>query len=150
MRMPKRVRLDDVETPPPKERPKYKYARRSPKCRLDYELIEFICVRIARGIPLTAIANSLCLEPTMLHEWRRRGESFIHNGSPEDWEIFGDFVMGMRAASGDYAGTLAKRIHKSKDWFRFFKIAERRMPETFGVDPRGGSDDIYDPDEEFL
>lgn len=139
-----RVRLDDAPEP------EFKYAQRKRLARIDYETIEFICVRVARGVPLRDIANTLCISPSTLNEWRRRGEIFLETESEEKWEIYGDFVMGMRAASGDYATKISDRIHKHKDWFRYLKIAERRMPETYSANPQGGADEIYDPDESFL
>lgn len=135
---------------PEEPAPEYKYARRSARERIDYDTIEFICVRVARGNPLRDIANAMCISAATLNEWRRRGEIFNLNGNPEDWEIYGDFVMGLRAASGDYAIKISNRIHRHKDWFRYLKIAERRMPETYSSNPQGGSDDIYEPDEQFL
>ena len=143
-----RARLDDP--PEPVKAPAYKYARRTARTRIDYETIEYICRRVAKGRPLRDIANSMCLSPATLNEWRRRGEIYIDNKNPEEWAIFGDFVLGMRAASGDYACRLSDKIHKSDDWFRSLKIAERRMPETYSSNPQGGSDQIYDPDEQFL
>lgn len=142
-----RVRLKDAS---PEEKPKFKYARRSSRSRIDYDTIEHICVKFSRGVPLRDIANALCISPATLNEWRRRGEIFNDNANPEDWEIYGDFVTGLRAAGGDYATKISNRIHTRKDWFRFLKIAERRMPETYGADPQGGADQLYDPDESFL
>lgn len=142
-----RARLDDD---PPPNKTAFKYARRSSRTRIDDETIEFICTKIAKGIPLRDIANSMCISPSTLNEWRRRGEIYISTKSNDAWEVYGYFVWGMRAASGDYATKISNRIHTRKDWFRFLKIAERRMPESYAADPQGGSDELYDPDETFL
>lgn len=142
-----RARLDD--DPPPKKTA-FKYARRSARTRIDDETIEFICTKIVKGVPLRDIANSMCISPATLNEWRRRGEIFISLNSNPEWEIFGYFVWGMRAAAGDYAEKISNRIHTRKDWWRYLKIAERRMPESYAADPQGGSDELYDPDESFL
>ncbi len=140
-----RERLEDEAEPQ-----KYKYARRKIRTSIDHDLIEIICVRVSKGNALCDVANSLCLMPATLNEWKRRGEVYLDTQSNPEWAIYGDLALGLRAAMGDYASMIGRKIHKDKEWFRNLKIAERRMPETYAVDPQGGSESTYDPDENFL
>lgn len=114
-------------------------------------MIETICVSVAEyGTPFSDLANSLAIAPMTLTEWRRKGDAFQLTGGPAKHEIFGDFVGALTIAAGEYAVGLNANIQRSKDWFRFLKIAERRMPETYGVNPQGGHDQIFNPDDKFL
>lgn len=142
----KRERLDDE---PPKI---YRYARMRVQSRIDEDTIERICELIAEGNSLKDVANSLTISPTTLYEWKRQGEVYLEVGEPDKWSVYGSFVTGMRAASADYAMKVTRRLHNDPDpdWKRFFQIAERRLPETYGKDPRGGSDEDYNPDEQYL
>lgn len=145
-----RENLDDDEPETPSTR-KYRFAGRKLRTRLDYDTIEEICVSVAEyGTPFSDLANSLAICPTMLTEWRRRGDNYRLAGGPPEHEIFGDFVAALVIAAGEYAVKLNANIQRSKDWFRFLKIAERRMPETYGVNPQGGSDQVFNPDDKFL
>lgn len=144
-----RERLDEVVAPQPER--KYRYARRKFHTRLDYDTIEAMCVEVARyGAPLSDLANAYAIDPNQLVEWKRRGEVYLQTQSPEEWELYGDFVAALRIAMGEYAVKTNRKIHKSDDWFRFLKIGERRMPETYGKDPQGGSDQVFNPDDKFL
>jgi hypothetical protein len=143
------LRRELLEEPPPKRT--YKYAGRRPCTRLDFDTIEKIAELTAAGNPMVEIAKKLLLLNDHLREWKRRGDIFVKNAAPENWAIYGDLVLATMAASGDYAIEINKRLHTRKDdWFRFFKIAERRMPHVYGRDPLGGHDEELNADDQYL
>ena len=142
-----RETLDDDE---PSAR-NYRFAGRKLRTDLDYDTIETICVSVADfGTPFADLANSVAIAPMTLTEWRRKGDNYAMAGGPANHEIYGDFVAALTIAAGTYAVSLNRDIQRSKEWFRFLKIAERRMPETYGVNPQGGHDQVYNPDDKFL
>lgn len=142
-----RIKLDDDE-PPARN---YRFAGRKLRTLLDYDMIETICVSVAEyGTPFSDLANSLAIAPMTLMEWRRKGDNYQLTGGPDKHEVFGDFVAALTIAAGEYAVKLNANIQRSKDWYRFLRIAERRMPETYGINPQGGSDQVYNPDDKFL
>ncbi len=148
---PRRQTFDELD---PVERPAYKYAYRKVYTRLDNDTLEFICSRLFAGSSLGAVGDSLCIPPGTLTYWKVYGEAY--NDSPEDrnpeHEIYGRFVLGVRAALGDNKQDLTDQIHdkENKNWFRPFRILERKDPENYGMNPRGGREDDTEADEQFL
>lgn len=142
-----RETFDDEISPPPRT---YRFARARKRIKLDEDLIEIICERLADGKPLSAIADALCVLPEDLFLWKRRGEKWLQAGGDPSHEVYGAFVMGLRMATGEYREELAHEIHHDEDWFRYYKIAERRDPQIWAADPRGGHAEEDDGDEQFL
>ncbi len=160
--MPRRATFDDeslecqrVTFEDPDEKPVYVYAFRKSRTRLDDATIEYICERLFKGSSLSSIADTLCINSGTLHTWKQFGERF--NEDPSEvrnpgHEIYGRFVLGIGAALGDNRQGLTGQAHKlgNKNWFQAFRLLERLDPYTYGLNPRGGLDEDYEADEQFL
>lgn len=140
-----------------KETPKkeFKYAFKKMRTKLDDDTIEEIGERLFGGESLPGIADSLCINSGSLYKWKQYGEAYNESSGGDrnpHHEIYGRFVIGIRAALGDYKQDIVKQIHErdNREWRRPFSIAERRDPQAWGVNPRGGSDEDYQVDEQFL
>ena len=152
---PGRVTFDDLDPLEPFEAPGYNYAHRKMRTKLDNATIDFLCTRLFAGASLSSIADSLGINSGSISAWKQYGEAF--NDSPEEirnphHEIYGRFVLGIRAALGDNRQGLTDQVHDpdNKNWFRPFRLLERLEPNVYGMNPRGGTDEDYDADEQFL
>lgn len=143
----KKVAQKAVPKPP---RRKYRYAGRRPRHGLDFDTIEAICEQVAVGVPLSDVVDRQMIKMDDLHRWLQKGGDFIQNDGPAKWQIFGDFVVAFKAASGDFAALINGKLIQSDDWRCYFKIAERRFPHIYGENPQGGSDQVFSPDDQFL
>lgn len=128
-----------------------RYTNSKKRDQLDENVIETICLAVSRGIPLGAAAESLGIQPSRLGQWKIAGEKYLEvgNGDEHD-ELCARMATGLRMASGEYRCELSNMIHNDDDWFRFLKIAERRDPQNYQVDPKGGREEEYDDTDEFL
>lgn len=143
---------DDLPSVAKPRKSKYLYAYPETTSKLTDDVVEKMCELIACGHSFAEICGWLGIDPGVLQKWRRRGEAVIAGDEPDDrdWEIYGRWLRAMRKAAAKYIMTIEGHLHTSKDWFRFFKIAERRMPAVYGQMSRLPVEDDYDPDEAFL
>lgn len=156
----KRLRLIDDDTDTKKRKKKklkkkevkkeYRWAGLSQRTELDDDLIEQVADLVSKGHAYRDIADRFCIPNTQLFAWRNHGERYLAGEEKEEWEICSKFVLALRAASGTYGMNLTNRIHNDIDWNRSLKVAERRMPEVYGVNPLGGPDDSFSSEEQFL
>lgn len=151
----RRATFDELDPLEPFGVAGHKYAHRKMRTRLDDATIEFMCDRLFRGASLSSIADSLGINSGFLGAWKQYGEAY--NDSPEKdrnphHEIYGRFVLGIRAALGDNRQGLTDQVHdaENRNWFRPFRLLERLEPNVYGMNPRGGTDEDYDADEQFL
>ena len=114
-------------------------ARRNPKSKLTFEVIDQICHEVAQGATQAECCRVVGIAVNTLERWRRLGRKNL--SSKEELNEYGILVEGMRLAAGQWATRLARRIehHGEEDWRALAWLLERVLPEEFGQD-RGRKD----------
>ena len=109
---------------------------------------------MGRGLPLEVACDFLCLPTATFWVWSRRGDQWLKNDQlPKKDKIFGMLVMSYKRALAEYKGTMIQRMNNSENnmWVRDMTILERRDRKNFSkIDPQGGAEEDYDPDERFM
>jgi hypothetical protein len=107
-----------------------------------------------QGLPLDSVCDYLGIAQSTATTWRHRGERYLAGGSePEEDAIYGEFVLQTRRALARYKLKLVRELHddENRNWVRPLAILERRDRDSFGRnEPAGGSEEDYDPNDEFL
>lgn len=137
-----------------KKRTKKKSKKRCKSSFLNEETIQQFCELIKRGLPPDGVCDYLGIANTTYYSWVRKGQAFVEgNGSPKEYEVYGEFIKEFKKATAEYRLRLVDRLHRTKanNWYRDLAILERRDRKSFGRhQPQGGLDEDYDPDERFL
>ena len=83
-------------------------ARRNPKSKLTFEVIDQICHEVAQGATQAECCRVVGIAVNTLERWRRLGRKNL--SSKEELNEYGILVEGMRLAAGQWATRLARRI----------------------------------------
>lgn len=128
--------------------------------RLSDDLTKRFCRLIRRGVSPTAACDYLGISTNSYWTWMQRGEKHIkdlEDGSPDKPDshdkLCGEFVRRYRKAMAKHNIDRTDALHRrgNRQWYRELAILERRDRRTWGrYEPKGGSDEAFDPDDRFL
>jgi hypothetical protein len=120
--------------------------------RLDEKLIDQFCEQVIKwGMPAGLVCDYLSISGSAYYHWRNTGSKYLDGGhEPPEHALYGLFEQKIRWAFAVYTQGLLKGL-KGKDWWRNYKILERRDRPTWGFrEPSGGDQDKHNPEESFM
>jgi len=121
--------------------------------RLTKALVSEISNLLEKGHTLDVVLDYLEISSHLFFDWNHKGTLHLNGNISVDDSIYAFFITKMRRAIASYKISLGDDLHdkKNADWFRQYKILERRSRSTWGkesVDSTGEED--FNPDDRFL
>lgn len=108
--------------------------------QLKLDLANRFCQYLAGGASVSTVLGMLSITPEQFNKWMSRGQDYLteyeeSGGFPKNdkyGELCCSFYQGVERALAAYRQELSHRVHTSDDWFRNYKILERREREVWG------------------
>lgn len=125
-------------------------------------MIADFCALIKRGLPPDTVCDYLLLHDRAFWLWTTKAKQHLNTPRhkiPRQYRICVDFYNAHRKARAEWEAERIDALHgrdargkpKKTNWVREMTILERRDRKNFGrMDPQGGADEDFDPDESFL
>lgn len=126
--------------------------------RLTSALVGSVGEVIQDGLPVESVPDLFGVARSVWRSWLHKGEQYLAASSADDVVVDADelcarLALAVRKARAEYERRRVAVLHvaNNREWRKEISILERRFRRNWAlVDPDGGDEDAYTPDERFL
>ena len=118
-------------------------------------LIGEICHYLLQSLPIGKCCDLVGISEVSYYVWKEKGEAYLKNGDPHHHEIYGEFVLEVRAATAQWQlNILQQELNPTSynpGWIKAMTMLERRDRAHWGrSDAQGKVDESSNPDTSYL